>query len=72
MESQNPFETELIERIDWLIRLRWLAVLGTGLALAVAWLLYPGELPLVPLLAITAVIGLYNAQFFLHARTLKS
>ena len=71
MESQNPFETELIERIDWLIRLRWLAVLGTGLALALAWLLYPGELPLVPLLAITAVIGLYNAQFFYYARALK-
>ncbi len=71
MESQNPFETELIERIDWLIRLRWLAVLGTGLALAVAWLLYPGGLPLVPPMAITAVIGLYNAQFFFHARSLK-
>jgi signal transduction histidine kinase len=71
VESQNPFETELIERIDWLIRLRWLAVLGTGLALALAWFLYPGELPLVPLLAITAVIGLYNVQFFYYARTLK-
>jgi signal transduction histidine kinase len=71
VESQNPFETELIERIDWLIRLRWFAVLGTGAALAIAWLLYPGELPLVPLLTITAVIGLYNAQFLFHARTLR-
>ncbi|MEJ2732602.1 MAG: HAMP domain-containing sensor histidine kinase [Anaerolineae bacterium] len=71
MESRNPFETELIERIDWLIRLRWFAVLGTGAALAVAWFLYPDELPLVPLLAITAFIGLYNAQFLFHARTLR-
>ena len=71
MESQNPFETELIERIGWLIRLRWLAVLGMGAALALAWFLYPGELPLAPLLAITAVIGLYNAQFLFYARTLK-
>jgi signal transduction histidine kinase len=71
VESQNPFETELIERIGWLIRLRWLAVLGTVAALAMIWLLYPGQLPLVPLLAITAVIGLYNAQFLFHARTLR-
>ncbi len=71
MESRNPFETELIERIDWLIRLRWFAVLGTGAALAMAWFLYPGVLPLVPLLAITGVIGLYNAQFLFHARTLR-
>jgi signal transduction histidine kinase len=71
VESQNPFETELIERIGWLIRLRWLAVLGTGAALALAWFLYPGELPLVPLLAVTVAIGLYNAQFLFHARTLR-
>ena len=71
MESRNPFETELIERIDWLIRLRWFAVLGTGAALAMAWYLYPGELPLVPLIATTALIGLYNAQFLFHARTLR-
>jgi signal transduction histidine kinase len=69
--SQIPVETELIERISWLIRLRWLAVLGTGAALALSWLLYPGALPWLPLAAVTAVIALYNAQFSFYARTLK-
>ncbi len=71
MEEQIPFETELIERIGWLIRLRWLAVLGTGLALALGGLLYPGELALLPLILITLAIALYNVQFLLYARTLE-
>ena len=71
VENQIPFETELIERIDWLIRLRWLAVLGTGVALALIWFLYPGKLPLLALSIVTAAIALYNLQFFFYARTLK-
>ena len=71
MESQIPHETELIERIGWLIRLRWFAILGTGSATALSWLLYPGALPLLPLVAVTAVIALYNTQFLLYRRTLE-
>jgi signal transduction histidine kinase len=71
VRSQIPVETELIERIGWLIRLRWLAVLGTGAALALSWLLCPGALPLWPLAGVTPAIALYNAQFALYAGTLK-
>jgi signal transduction histidine kinase len=70
VQSQIPVETELIERISWLIRLRWLAFLGTGVALAFSWFLYPGALPLLPLAGVTLAIALYNAQFSFHARTL--
>jgi signal transduction histidine kinase len=69
-EAWTPLETELIGRIGWLIRLRWLAVLGMALALALSWLLYPGQLPLLPLALITLVIGVYNTQFFFYARAL--
>jgi hypothetical protein len=48
VEHEIPFETELIERIGWLIRLRWLAVLGTGVALLLAWFLYGNALYLPP------------------------
>lgn len=71
MEDQIPIETELIERIDWLIRLRWLAVLGTGAAVALAWLCFAPRLSLFPLIGTTLVVALYNAQFFLYARSLK-
>jgi signal transduction histidine kinase len=70
-EDWIPFETELIERIDWLIQLRWLAVLGTGAAIALGWLLYPGQLVLLPLVLVTLAVGLYNVQFYSHARTMK-
>jgi signal transduction histidine kinase len=71
VEHEIPFETELIERIGWLIRLRWLAVLGTGVALLLAWFLYGNALYLPPLIVITLVIALYNVQFSLYARTLE-
>ncbi len=71
MEDRIPFETELIERIDWLIQLRWLAVLGTGMAIALGWLWYPGELAFLPLILVTLAIALYNIQFLFYARTLK-
>ena len=71
MESRIPVETELIERIGWLIRLRWLAVLGTGAAIFLMWLWYPDELPFLPLIGVTAIIALYNTQFFFYARALR-
>jgi signal transduction histidine kinase len=71
VEGGSPFETELIERLDWLIRLRWWAVAGTAAALAVGWLLYGDQLAVVPLGAVILIIALYNTQFLLYARTLK-
>jgi signal transduction histidine kinase len=71
VEEQIPFETELIERIDWLIRLRWLAILGTGVALVLGWIWFPDELSLLPLVIVTLVIVLYNVQFSFYARSLK-
>jgi signal transduction histidine kinase len=71
VEEQIPFETELIERIDWLIRLRWLAILGTGAALVLGWIWFPDALSLLPLAIVTLVIVLYNVQFSLYARSLK-
>jgi signal transduction histidine kinase len=71
MQHQIPFEAELIQRIGWLIRLRWWAILGTSLALALAWVIYPGQISVVPLLFVTALIGFYNVQFLLQARTLQ-
>lgn len=71
MTDRIPFEAELFERIRWLIRLRWFAVLGTGSALLVAWLWFPDGLPWVPLLCVTGTIALYNALFLHYARQLE-
>ncbi len=72
MEGGIPFETELIERIGWLIRLRWLAVVGTAVAVALGWLIYRGALPVGPLLGTVLAIALYNGQFSFYAHALRS
>jgi signal transduction histidine kinase len=71
MENQIPLERELIERLDWLIRLRWLAVLGLGAALVLAYVLYPGGLRLELLGGVAVFIALYNIPFLFYARGLQ-
>jgi len=55
-----PVEAELVERVAWLIRLRWLAplaiVAGTALAGPLSGLVPPWQ----PLAAVAAFIALYN------------
>jgi signal transduction histidine kinase len=72
VKEQHPFESELIARIGWLIRLRWLAVSGMAFAIVLSALLFPDLLTWPPLLGVTTAIGLYNLVFFLDLRTLRS
>ena len=71
MEEQFPLQAELIERIDWLISLRWLAVVGTLLTIVVVNSYFPGLLLQSPLMTTIAAIALYNFLFFLYARQLR-
>ena len=72
MEEQHPFESELIARIGWLIRLRWLAASGMALAITLSALCFPDLLAWPSLLGVTAAITLYNLLFFLQLRALRS
>jgi len=65
----HPLKLELVERIGWLIRLRWVAVVSTLAGIAIARLVEPA-LPVLPLVTVTAVIALYNLLFLLYARYL--
>jgi signal transduction histidine kinase len=67
----HPLKLELVERIDWLIQLRWLAIVGTLVGILTARLVEPA-LPVVPLIAVTAAIAGYNALFLYYARSLNS
>ncbi|MGQ9502282.1 MAG: sensor histidine kinase [Anaerolineae bacterium] len=69
MIDLHPLKLELVERISWLIRLRWIAAAGTLVGIAVARLVEP-VLPVLPLIAVTAAIACYNALFLLYARYL--
>jgi signal transduction histidine kinase len=71
VEEQLPFESELIARIGWLVRLRWIAIAGLASAIGLAALWLPHVLPLPYLLGVTAVIAFYNLLFSLYLRTLR-
>ena len=66
-----PLEVELVERAEWLIRLRWVSAICIAAALALGWQLYPGQFPLLPLAAVVLAMLLYNALFFAYAKTLR-
>jgi signal transduction histidine kinase len=71
VEDRLPFESELIARIGWLIRLRWVAVAGATLAIGLAALWFAGELALLPLVGTTAAIACYNLAFLRYLPGLR-
>ena len=67
-----PMEEELAERMDWLIRFRWLATLGALLIVLIGNHLLPEVLPMPYLLATIAGLAIYNALSLLYSRRLRS
>nr|MBU1328690.1 hypothetical protein [Candidatus Omnitrophota bacterium] len=61
----------LLERINWLIRLRWIAVTGVILTVFVVQKIVRLSLPFFPLYLISILIGLYNLLFFLYVRHIR-
>ncbi len=66
-----PAAAELVERIEWLIRLRWIAVVGVVATVEAAHRLLGIGLPLGPLYAVTAVLAGYNLVLVLVVRRLQ-
>ncbi len=67
----SPAEAELISRLDWFIRLRWLAIGGLLLTIGFVGAVFPGVFPLLPLLVIAALIAGYNLALWSYARRLR-
>jgi signal transduction histidine kinase len=64
-------EARFIERIYWLIRLRWIAVFGVALIVFFASQLLKFSLPVFSLYAIAGILGVYNLIFFFLANRLR-
>ncbi|PWB78705.1 MAG: hypothetical protein C3F15_00970 [Holophagae bacterium] len=69
--GQAPTAVELIERIGWLIRLRWVAVIGVAAFLELARRVFPVELAMGPLYAVLAGLAICNAVYLLVYRRRK-
>jgi signal transduction histidine kinase len=61
----------LIERLFWLIRLRWIAVIGVILAILFANLIIELDLPVFALYSICFVLAVYNLVFYFITTYLK-
>ena len=69
--SALPAVAELVERIDWLIRLRWVATLGVVVTLESVHRFLGVRLALRQLFLVTAALALYNLALFFVARSLR-
>ena len=67
-----PTHQELGERINWLIQLRWWAIVFVLFVIAIANAVLPGILPLPYLLIIVVIMALYNLAIQLHVRRFKN
>ena len=72
MFKETSKEAELIERIHWLIRLRWIAILGLFITTYIASSVFNVVSWVAPLYVIGIVLGLTNAGFLYYTRVLRT
>ena len=71
MFKETSKKAELIERIHWLIRLRWIAILGLFVTTYIANSVFNVVSWVMPLYAIGVVSGLANTGFLYYTRVLR-
>jgi len=71
VKEQLFFRKEMMERVSWMIRLRWIAV-AAGFSGCVIGYVADWPLPFVPINLILAFIAFYNVIFFFIGRRLPS
>jgi len=69
--KENLKKTELVERIHWLILLRWTAISGLFITTYVFSSVFNVVDQVIPLYAIGVIIGLTNAGFFFYTNALR-
>ena len=67
-----PWRAELIERIRWMVQLRWLAVVGGFVVIIIADWRLPGVLPLVQLFGLVVFVAVYNVFFYVYAYEIRT
>ncbi len=72
MFKENLEKTELIERIRWLILLRWIAISGLFITIYIFSSVFHVVERVKPLYTIGIIIGLTNMGFFLNTHALRA
>lgn len=61
----------LVERLYWLIRLRWAAVIAVFVTIFLAGYIFKISLAALPLYMIAVILGAYNLAFLIRLRSIK-
>jgi len=69
-DESTPLQVELVERVRWLVTLRWLAIAGIVAATTSATLLAI-QLPVASILGVATAIAAYNLLFHFYSGTLQ-
>ena len=72
MFKETLEKSELIERTYWLIKLRWIAILGLFITTYVASSIFDVVTWVAPLYIIGIILGLTNTGFLFYARVLRT
>ena len=72
MFKETSKKAELIERIHWLIRLRWIAILGLFITTYIASSIFNLVTWVAPLYVIGIILGSINAGFLFYTRVLRT
>ena len=68
----SPTEEELLSRLQWFVKLRWLFLLGLGGLLFFATQVLKLGMNLFPILVVAGLVLLYNIGFFLLQRLIRN
>lgn len=71
MLKENLKKTELVERIHWLILLRWLAISGLFITTYIFGSVFNVVEQVIPLYTIGVIMGLTNVGFFFNVNALR-
>ncbi|MBC8550409.1 MAG: hypothetical protein H8D23_12260, partial [Candidatus Brocadiales bacterium] len=71
MFTENLKKTELVERIHWLILLRWIAISGLFITTYTFSSIFSVVEQVIPLYSIGIIIGLTNVCFYFNTNALR-
>jgi len=67
----RPSEEELLARLNWFVKLRWLFLLGLAGVLFFAVKVFGLEMEVVPIAVIAGIVMLYNLGFYIFHREVR-
>ena len=67
----RPSEDELLARLKWFVKLRWLFLLGLAAVLFSAVKVFHLKMEIIPIIVVAGLVLLYNTAFYLYHRLVR-